>query len=480
MKDFKTFPRFLMCAASSGSGKTLITCAILRILVRRGFLPAAYKCGPDYIDPMFHSKVLGIPSRNLDVFLMGSDGVKKALSRGSNDRNIGVMEGVMGFYDGMSAISDEGSSYDICRITKTPAILVVNCKGMSRSIVPLVKGFCDYDKAGTIGGIILNNISPMVADGIKKEIEKEINVPVIGMLPKLKDVSLESRHLGLIMPSEIPDILSTIDIVADKLEEYLDFDKLMSIAESEPSIDENLACFAEDNIINNDNDYVTEDTDIRVVEDRISEKSTIYDIQDKVKIGVAMDEAFCFYYEDNLDLLKEMGAELVFFSPIHDTKLPDVSRLIFGGGYPELYVKELSENKSMRESILSAGKSGMPILAECGGFLYLQESLEDPECHEYEMVGLFEGKGCKKDKLRHFGYVTMNAVCENPYLKLGEEIKAHEFHYYDTSCNGDICTLKKLSGANWTGYQLINNSFGGFAHLYYPSNVDFIRCFLEK
>ena len=453
MRENKPFPRFLMCAASSGSGKTLITCAILRILVRRGFLPAAYKCGPDYIDPMFHSKVLGIPSRNLDVFLMGSDGVKKALSRGSDGRNIGVMEGVMGFYDGMSATSDEGSSYDICRITKTPAILVVNCKGMSRSIIPLVKGFCDYDKAGTISGIILNNISPMVADSIKIEIEKT-KVPVIGMLPKLKNVSLESRHLGLIMPSEIPDILSTIDIVADKLEENLDFDKLISIAESAADIEGG-------SLLNKENDRALDDG------------------KEKVKIGVAMDEAFCFYYQDNLDLLKELGAELFFFSPIHDTKLPDVSRLIFGGGYPELYVKELSENKSMRESILSSGKSGMPILAECGGFLYLQECLEDPEGHEYEMVGLFEGKGCKKDKLQHFGYVTMSAASENPYLKSGEDIKAHEFHYYDTTCNGDVCMLKKPYGKSWAGYQNVNNSFAGFAHLYYPSNVEFIKRFLE-
>lgn len=481
MKETKPFPRFLMCAASSGSGKTLITCAILRILSRRGMLPAAYKCGPDYIDPMFHSKVLGIPSRNLDVFLMGAEGVKGALYRGSIGRNIGVVEGVMGFYDGVSAVSDEGSSYDICRITRTPAILVVNSKGMSRSIIPLVKGFVDFDKDGTIGGIILNNISPMVAGSVKKEIEKETKVPVIGILPKMKGVNLESRHLGLIMPSEIPDILSTIDIVADKLEENLDFEKLMSIAGSAENLQElvsvtGLSGNNEDPISISGSAIGSKETGGHIVDNQ-TRKSHAQG-SDKNKIGVARDEAFCFYYEDNLDLLKAMGAELVFFSPIHDKKLPDAKGLIFGGGYPELYVKELSENRSMREDILSAAKAGMPILAECGGFLYLQESLKDPDGIEHEMVGLFTGKGSKKDKLQHFGYVTMSAASDNPYLLEGEEIKAHEFHYYDTSCNGDVCVLKKMSGASWSGYQAVNKSFGGFAHLYYPSNVDFIRRFL--
>ena len=177
----KEFPRFMICAPSSGSGKTLITCALLRILTRHGYLPASFKCGPDYIDPMFHKKVLGIPSRNLDVFFMGSFDVKKALCRGSEGRNIGVLEGVMGLFDGMSADSSEGSSIDIAGITGTPAILVVNCKGMSRSVIPLVKGFCDYDREKLIRGVILNNISPMIADTIKKEIEEETGIPVIGL-----------------------------------------------------------------------------------------------------------------------------------------------------------------------------------------------------------------------------------------------------------------------------------------------------------
>ncbi len=454
MIKLKSFPRFMICAPSSGSGKTLITCALLRILVRKGYSPASFKCGPDYIDPMFHKKVLGIPGRNLDAFLMGHYGLRGALSRGTDGKDIGVLEGVMGFFDGMSTDSDEGSSADICSITGTPAILVVNCKGMSRSVIPLIKGFCDYGRENFVRGVILNNVSLMVAKSLKKEIEKELEIPVIGFLPHLNNEPFSSRHLGLVMPDEIPQLLEIIDEVADKLLENLEFDKLMEIAADTKKI------------------LMLRDFDI---------PGDLKDLKDreKIRVGVARDEAFCFYYEDNLDLLKQLGAEIVPFSPIHDKNLPDVSRLILGGGYPELYAKALSENKSMREDILRAADSGMPILAECGGFLYLQESLSDPEGINFEMVGALKGKGKMRDKLHHFGYVTMSSTLDNPYLKSGEEIKAHEFHYFDTTQNGEVCLLKKPSGKSWSGYQAKDKVFGGFAHLYYPSCPEFIKRFLE-
>ena len=444
----KEFPRILICAPASGSGKTLITCALLRILLRRGFLPASFKCGPDYIDPMFHRKVLGIPSRNLDLFFMGEDGLKKTLCRGAEGRNIGVLEGVMGLFDGMSADSSKGSSIDIAGITGTLAILVVNCKGMSRSVIPLVKGFCDYDREKLIQGVILNNISPMVSGSIKKEIEEETGISVIGLLPAMKDVNFDSRHLGLVMPEEIPEVLEVIDRVADKLEENLDFEKLSEIAKRAESI---LKFDGTGSSLNTE----------------------------KIKVGVAMDEAFCFYYQDNFDLLEEMGAEIVPFSPIHDSELPEVSRLIFGGGYPELHAKALFENTAMRQEIRSAAENGMPILAECGGFLYLQKKMSDPDGCSFEMAGVLPGHGYMTESLQHFGYVTMESVSANPYLLPSEKIKAHEFHYYDTTDNGVICSLKKPSGRAWMGYQAKGNVFGGFAHLYYPSCPEFIKRFLE-
>lgn len=449
----------MICAPSSGSGKTLITCALLRILERHGHRCASYKCGPDYIDPMFHSKVLSIPSRNLDLFLMGEEGIARALEKGSYGKDIGVLEGVMGFYDGMKADSVEGSSYDICRITATPAILVVNCRGMSKSVVALIKGFADYDKEGLIKGVILNNVSPMIADSLKKDIEDELRIPVIGALPKLSERFLESRHLGLVMPSEIEDVLAKIDIVAASLEKRLDIDKLIKITGSAGDIKR---CISTDN-----EPYSS-----------IKAAGLSHDTK-PVKVGIAMDEAFCFYYQDNLDLLKEMGAEITFFSPIHDSKLPDVSRIILGGGYPELYARELADNISMKMDIVRAADNGMPILAECGGFMYLQDSLSAPDGASYKMAGVLKGSGSMRDRLGHFGYVSVSSISDNPYLQGTEELKAHEFHYYDTTDNGDTCLLTKPSGRSWQGMQVYKNVFAGFAHLYYPSCPILISRFME-
>ena len=236
MDETPLFPRVLICAPGSGSGKTLITCALLKLLQKNGYKPAAYKCGPDYIDPMFHKKVLGVPSRNLDLFLAGEEGVNKSLQDGSTGRDIGIIEGVMGFFDGQGTVTTDGSSYDLCIKTRTPAILVVNAKGMSRSILPMIKGYVDYAKelsggVSVINGVLLNNVSPMVAKDISNQIMTEIGIPVLGYLPKLEGEIFTSRHLGLVLPDEIPDVLKNIEEVADKLAENFDLKSFLDIAE---------------------------------------------------------------------------------------------------------------------------------------------------------------------------------------------------------------------------------------------------------
>ena len=451
------FPRVLICAPGSGSGKTVITCALLRILIRKGLLPASFKCGPDYIDPLFHKKVLGIPSRNLDYFLAGKGGVMRSLKRGIKDRNIGIIEGVMGFYDGMGASSIEGSSYDISRITGTPAILVINAKGMSRSAAALVKGFVEYMdyERNQIKGIILNNISPSIAADIIKLIEEEVHVPVIGYLPHVSEADIASRHLGLVLPDEIPELIEKIDLMADKLEENLNFEKLLEIAaeaETIPDVEESFA-------------------------PSFKKKKNLANPQ----IAVAMDEAFCFYYEDNLDMLRDMGARITFFSPLHDKQLPKAQGYIIGGGYPELYAKELSENSEMINSIRGAFLRRVPIFAECGGFMYLQENMNDKEGVTYPMVGVIPGESHMTDKLSRFGYVTVTAARNNDYLRPFESISGHEFHYYDTSDNGDACIISKgTRNRYWKGIHSTNNLFAGFPHLYYPSCQELVERFLEK
>ncbi len=459
MKEVKKLQGILIAAPGSGSGKTVITCALLQILKRHGIRPASFKCGPDYIDPMFHKSVLGVPSRNLDVFLSGEEGLRSCLLKGMEDADLAVIEGVMGFYDGISASSIQGSSYDISCITGIPAILVVNARGMSKSIIALIKGFAEYGDESRIKGVILNNISEMLATKLKADIYKETGIPVIAHLPAMKDVSFESRHLGLMMPNEISDVLIKIDKVASELEKSLDLDKLLSIAKETKSIE----------------------TDHKCEEGFVKRNSSHNKQNDPIRVGVARDEAFCFYYEDNLDLLKELGTEIVPFSPIHDKAIPDVSRLIFGGGYPELYVKELSENTTMLKSIKNAAKAGMPILSECGGFLYLLDALSDTNGEVFKMAGVFEGEAHMTSSLKHFGYVNVKAVKDNPYLEVEDTIRGHEFHYYDTTDNGDVCDITKPLGDRfWKGYRLFNNTFGGFAHLYYPSNPEFIMRFLER
>ena len=448
MSENKNFPRIIIGAPGSGSGKTLITCAILRILEKKGYKPISYKCGPDYIDPMFHRTVLGIPSRNLDLFLQKENGVKSALIKGSAGRDIGIIEGVMGFYDGVSATSMEGSTYHISRVTGTPAMLLVNCKGMSRSILPMLKGYAEYGEEKAIRGFFLNNISDHLAAELSPLIFEETGIPVVGHLPHLKDNELQSRHLGRVMPSEIPGILSLIDGVSTELEPRIDIELLMNIAETAGEIE--------------------------------AEPEKTCSQSFNVKVAVARDEAFCFYYEDNLELLKEMGAEIIPFSPIHDEKLPEADRLILGGGYPELYAKELSENETMLESIRKAIDRGMPTLAECGGFLYLKETLTGSDNKKYKMAGVLKGDAFMTGKLSHFGYVNVTAVEDSPYLKKGETILGHEYHYYDTTDNGQVCEIKKQNGKNkWDGIQVKSGLFAGFAHLYYPSLREFIQRFLK-
>ena len=465
-------PRIMIAAPGSGSGKTLITCALLRILERRQLKAAAFKCGPDFIDPMFHRSVLQVPSRNVDLFLAGEEGVRKTLLKGSSGRDIAVLEGVMGLFDGMSFASDENSSYDIAVRTETPVILVVNCAGMGRSVIPLVKGFCGYgvsgaDDSGMIRGVILNNTSKAAFDSLRDEIPAETGARVLGFLPKLKGIELGSRHLGLILPNEISDLLNKIDRAADALAESLDVDSLLEIAaracRSAPRSQPGPAGRGP----RSQPGPAGRGPSGRPLDRR------------PVKIAVALDEAFCFYYEDNLDLLREMGADPVFFSPIRDSGIPDASGIILSGGYPELYAHELAANRSMRRSIREAAAGGMPVLAECGGFLYLNRTLKTPDGEVCDMAGVLGADSQMTGRLSHFGYVNVEAARDTRFLKKGEVIRGHEFHYYDTTDNGHACEIKKPRGnRSWTGYVSKESLFAGFAHLYYPSAPEFIERFL--
>lgn len=449
-------PRFMIAAASSGSGKTTITCGLLECMKRRGLHPVSFKCGPDYIDPMFHQTVLGIPSRNLDLFFTGEEQTRRLMAHGCKGGDYALLEGVMGFYDGLGITSTQASSYDLARVTRTPVLLVVNARGMSLSIAALLKGVLTYRNDHNIRGILLNQTTERVSQQLSPLLEKELGVPVFGYLPVLKDCQIESRHLGLLLPEEIEGLQEKIDRIADKLEECVNLDALFSMGEQAEELE--------------------------IDRESASVHPTLFSSgEKKLRIAVAKDAAFRFYYADNLELLEESGAELTFFSPLQDRKLPEnCDGLLLGGGYPELYLEQLWENETMRTSIRQAIRSGMPYLAECGGFLYLHERMQTKDGERsFPMVGIFPGQAWNKGKLGHFGYITLES--EAPECAMLTGMKAHEFHYYDSPDNGCAVTAKKPgSDRQWQALHVTGHSVAGFPHLYYQSKPEFVRWFLEQ
>lgn len=443
-------PRILLSAPASGSGKTLITCGILQALLNRNLRISAFKCGPDYIDPMFHGRVLGIPSKNLDPFFTGDEMTRYLFCKEAKGTDVSVLEGVMGFYDGVAGKSTKASAYDLARITKTPVILVVDAKGMSLSAAALVKGFLEYKKDSNVSGVILNRMSEGLYPRIKEQLEGELPVKVLGYVPYTEDYVIESRHLGLITPDEVANLQEKLQGLAKMMEKTLDFDGILALANRA----EEITC---------ENPALP----------RLPAGS--------VTIGVARDEAFCFYYRDNLELLEEMGARLCYFSPLREEHLPEgLDGLIFYGGYPELYAKELSSNESMRREIREALKE-LPYLAECGGFLYLQETLEDMEGNLWPMAGVIRGRGYRTKKLGRFGYLTLELQREQMLGEPGEQILGHEFHYFDSTNNGtDVLGKKPLTRREWECMHGGARYLAGFPHLYYYSNPEMIFRFLKK
>lgn len=440
MSRLQPLPRILFAAPSSASGKTTVTCAVLRALVRRGLKVASFKCGPDYIDPMFHRKSVGTAvSSNLDLFFSDSNTVKRLLVEQSRNADLAVLEGVMGYYDGLAGKSVEASTYAVAEATQTPAVLVVNCRGQSVSIAALVKGFLEFRKDSRISAVILNRLSPMLYPELKALVEQECGVAVAGFLPPMPDCTLESRHLGLVTADETENIQRKLDLLAAQAEKTIDLDLLLKLADSAPALD--------------------------------YEKPRIPRLSKPVRIAVADDRAFCFYYQDTLRLLEEEGAELVTFSPLTDSALPEhIGGLYLGGGYPELYVRQLSENAAMRGAVKHAIEQGMPTIAECGGFLYLHRTLQDADGIPFPMAGVLPADAFKTEKLSRFGYVTLTAAWDNLLCRAGESLPAHEFHYWESNnCGNDFTAQKPLRSTSWKCVHAKGTLWAGFPHLYLPA-----------
>ncbi len=443
-------PRLMLAAASSGSGKTTIACAILQALTRMGEHPVSFKCGPDYIDPMFHRQVLGVPSRNLDLFFSDEATAAYLLQKNSENFSLAFIEGVMGYYDGI-ATTTEASSWQLAKATQTPVVLVLNCKGMSVSIAAQLGGYLSYQPDSQIKGVILNQVSKSIYPEIKALIEQRYDVAVCGYMPKMSDCSLESRHLGLVTAEEIGDLQQRLEKLGEQAMQTIDLPLLLKIAAQAPALAVPAVQLPAPN-------------------------------PTPLRIGVARDKAFSFYYADNLELLEQLGAQLVEFSPLHDPQLPDdLDGLLLGGGYPELYADTLSQNCTLMAQIKASLQNGLPCIAECGGFQYLCEQLEGADSKSYPMVGFLPGSSFRTPSLRRFGYVRLTAQKDNLLCKKGEGFAAHEFHYWDSQHCGNGCIAQKpYRRSSWECVVCDENFWAGYPHLYFYADVQMAKNFLNR
>lgn len=427
--------QFLLAAPRSGSGKTTMTCALLMALKRRGCAPCAFKSGPDYIDPMFHRAVLGVESHNLDLFFSAPETVRALYARGAAGHGAAVCEGAMGFYDGLGGVSDRASAWHLADTLGLPVLLVVEPKGQSLTLAAELKGLVNFRTPSHIAGILLNNCTARMHALLAPMLEEETGLPVLGFLPKLPEAVIGSRHLGLYTAAEVENLQQKLALLADAAEEHIDWPRLLALCEKEPPA-------------------------LPVQPETPPAR---------VRIAVAQDEAFCFTYAETLEAFRDAGAEVVFFSPLRDTALPEnIGGLYLPGGYPELHARELSENTSLLREIKQKIKSGLPTAAECGGFLYLGQSLTDAEGQSWPMAGVLPGEAKDAGRLVRFGYATLSADSDSLLFRAGESFPIHEFHHWDSTANGTALAAKKpVGGAEWRCGFINEHFYAGFPHLYW-------------
>ena len=427
--------QFLLAAPRSGSGKTTMTCALLMALKRRGCAPCAFKSGPDYIDPMFHRAVLGVESRNLDLFFSAPETVRTLYAKGAAGHGAAVCEGAMGFYDGLGGVSDRASARHLADTLDLPVLLVVEPKGQSLTLAAELNGLKNFRTPSHIAGILLNNCTARMHALLAPMLEKETGLPVLGFLPKLPEAVIGSRHLGLYTAAEVENLQQKLALLADAAEEHIDWPRLLALCEKEPPA--------------------------LPVQPEMPPA--------RVRIAVAQDEAFCFTYAETLEAFRDAGAEVVFFSPLRDTALPEnIGGLYLPGGYPELHARELSENTSLLREIKRKIESGLPTAAECGGFLYLGQSLTDAEGQSWPMAGVLPGEAKDAGRLVRFGYAALSADSDSMLFRAGESFPIHEFHHWDSTANGTALAAKKpVGGAEWRCGSVNEHFYAGFPHLYW-------------
>ncbi|MBI3399729.1 MAG: cobyrinate a,c-diamide synthase [Deltaproteobacteria bacterium] len=521
---------FIIAATHSGAGKTTITLGLMSALRKRGMIVQPFKIGPDYIDPGYHKTVCGRPSYNLDTWMMGIDGVQRIFAKtmtnaevekmrsieiqklgsyedkkmrknstsqplnlSTSASTIAIIEGVMGLFDGKDGNNEAGSTGHIAKVFKLPVILVIDARSMARSVGALVYGFERFDPDVKVAGVIFNRVgSERHFKMLKEAVESKCRAKILGYIPRDKGINLPERHLGLVMAEEAGAGAlwarqeAKLKKIGELIQRFVDVDGLMRLLRLRLAMTGKKA--------QNDKGVIARTlarSNLNLKSANL--KSAIHNPHSTiVKIAVALDNAFCFYYQENLDMLKELGAEIILFSPLRDKKLPEnTSGIYLGGGYPELYAKTLEANGEMRSQIKQFADKGLPMYAECGGLMYLGKGLKDLEGGKYEMAGVFPWVSRMLEKRKSLGYREVKAVDSCPFLKKGEKIRGHEYHYseideppqkikrgYQLTYNPPIPPLEKGGKGGFEGY-LYKNTLASYIHLHFASNPKFAEGFVR-
>lgn len=456
LKKNKTqYPRIIIAGTQSGVGKTTLTLGILAALKKRKISVQPFKVGPDYIDTAYHSKLVGRTSRNLDSYLLDHDGVRELFTRQAQEVDFSVIEGVMGLYDGAGIDGASGSTADVAAVIRSPVILVFNGEKIAHSAAAQILGYQKYSTKLMLAGCIANNVSSSRHYAVLKcAIEKRTAIPLLGYLPKDKQLHIPQRHLGLEAAQE-SNLRSFTPKLVKLIEKYIDLDALIKIGNQAK---------------------VFPQFKRKIFPDSSNQK--------QLHLAVARDKCFHFYYQDNLDILKHYGIKLSYFSPLKDKALPGNSDGVYiGGGFPELFARQLSTNRSMLASILEKSKDSMPIYAECGGLMYLMKDIAQSNKLRYKMVGIFPATVHMAQKLQSFGYHTINSLSETIISKKGDSLKGHMFHWSYLRAMpksyAPVFSLSRLKRKLNDGY-LKNNTLVSYVHIHFGTDISWAKKFIRS
>ena len=437
-------PRLLVAATGSGAGKTTVTVGLIRALAAQGLKLAAFKCGPDYLDPTYHGRAAGSPSHNLDGWMMGREAVLGTFTRVAQGADIAIIEGMMGLFDGATPISDEGSSAEIAKWLAAPVVLVVDASGMARTIAAFATGFTRFDPALNLAALVCNRVGGRGHLELLRQACRD--PPIVGGLPQDQGAAFPERHLGLLAADSksVPDHL--LEAWGKTVAEWFDLDALIRIARAAPPI---------------------------AFEEAAPPPSSA--ATRRCRIGIAYDDAFHFYYEDNLRRLESLGADLVRFSPVRDAALPEVDGLYFGGGYPEVMASELAANAAMRTAVREFAAAGGPVYGECGGLMYLAEAIRTLEGRSFAMVGLIPGEAVMRDRLQALGYVEVETRTPSILGPAGQRFRGHQFRYSNLEGMRSDAARLYQSRSRWggaadpEGYQ-VGSVVASYVHAHWASN----------